>query len=346
MFSKSRIPVRAILTEGALPASVQRRVYRRRGWKIAGDVEFAPGAIIDAETVEIAAGASLGLGTVVRGRHVRIGRRAQIGSFCFFEGKDITIGDDAVFREQTFVGGPLFPDSLLEVGKRVRVYQTCFLNPSKPLRIGDDTGVGGRSSIFTHGSWQSAFEGYPVTFEPVTIGRNVYLPWHVFILPGVEIGDDVTLGAGSVVNRSIPAGVLAAGVPCKVLRGPEAWPRPMEPDARWGLARNVWAQFLLHLADEAISVDAESDREDRSAARITYRGRTWRLALVRTGAAADLLDQVVVVLDGPDGASRPTWPTWFSLRDKRKGGHEDEVTRELEEWLARWGVRFAPEDEP
>ena len=237
MFHKSRIPITSILTEGALPSGLQRRLYRRRGYRIADDVELSPGVVIDAEQVDIGPGVSIGFGTVIRGRSVRIDRRVDIGSFCFFEGRDMVIGDDTVIREQVFVGGPLFPDSLLEIGKRVRVFQTCFLNPSKPLRIGDETGVGGRSSIFTHGSWQSALEGYPVAFAPVTIGKNVWLPWHVFILPGVEIGDNATVGAGSVVNRSIPAGTLAAGVPAKVLREADEWPRPVDPDGRWSIAR-------------------------------------------------------------------------------------------------------------
>ena len=41
---------------------------------------------------------------------------------------------------------------------------------------------------------------------------------HVVVLPGVSIGDNSVIGAGSVVSKNIPAGVLAAGNPCKVIR--------------------------------------------------------------------------------------------------------------------------------
>ena len=54
--------------------------------------------------------------------------------------------------------------------------------------------------------------------EPVTIGDNVWIGGSVTILPGVSIGNNTTIGAGSVVTKDIPANVVAVGNPCKVLR--------------------------------------------------------------------------------------------------------------------------------
>ena len=54
--------------------------------------------------------------------------------------------------------------------------------------------------------------------KPVTIGNNVWLGAGAIVLAGVTIGDNTVVGAGSVVTHDIPAGVIAAGVPCKVIR--------------------------------------------------------------------------------------------------------------------------------
>jgi len=54
--------------------------------------------------------------------------------------------------------------------------------------------------------------------KPVCIGNRVWVGGGAIILPGVTIGDGTTIGAGSVVTRDIPAGVVAAGNPCRVLR--------------------------------------------------------------------------------------------------------------------------------
>ena len=56
------------------------------------------------------------------------------------------------------------------------------------------------------------------TAYPVRIGNNVWIGAGVQILPGVSIGNNSVIGAGSVVNKSIPANVLAVGNPCRVVR--------------------------------------------------------------------------------------------------------------------------------
>lgn len=53
---------------------------------------------------------------------------------------------------------------------------------------------------------------------PITVGNNVWFGTQVSVLPGVKIGSNVVIGAGSVVNRNIPDGVVAAGNPCRVIR--------------------------------------------------------------------------------------------------------------------------------
>ena len=54
--------------------------------------------------------------------------------------------------------------------------------------------------------------------KPIAVGNNVWIGAGATILAGVTIGDNSVIGAGSVVNKDIPAGVIAAGVPCKVIR--------------------------------------------------------------------------------------------------------------------------------
>lgn len=54
--------------------------------------------------------------------------------------------------------------------------------------------------------------------KPIRIGNNVWIGAGAVVLPGVTIGDNTVIGAGSVVTRDIPAGVVAVGNPCRVMR--------------------------------------------------------------------------------------------------------------------------------
>ena len=54
--------------------------------------------------------------------------------------------------------------------------------------------------------------------KPIIIGKNVWIGGNVTICPGVKIGDKSVIGAGSVVTKDIPANVMAAGNPCKVIK--------------------------------------------------------------------------------------------------------------------------------
>lgn len=60
-------------------------------------------------------------------------------------------------------------------------------------------------------------EGLEVAL-PITVGNNVWIGAGTIVLGGVTIGDNTVIGAGSVVTRDIPSGVIAVGVPCRVLR--------------------------------------------------------------------------------------------------------------------------------
>ena len=54
--------------------------------------------------------------------------------------------------------------------------------------------------------------------KPIKIGNNVWIGGNVIVLPGVNIGDNVVIGAGSVVNKDIPSNSMAVGIPCKVIK--------------------------------------------------------------------------------------------------------------------------------
>ncbi len=128
-----------------------------------------------------------------------------------------SIGDEEIIINQPF---------FCDYGKQIRVGKRFFANfnftvlDEAPVTIGDDCFIGPNVSIYTacHSTDPVERNSRKEWAEPVTIGNNVWIGGSVTILPGVTIGDNVTIGAGSVVTHDIPADVVAAGNPCKVLK--------------------------------------------------------------------------------------------------------------------------------
>src|SRR5262245_61161777 len=110
----------------------------------------------------------------------------------------------------------------LTLGANVFVGTNTYLGAWKPIRIGDDTLIGAYCYIIS-GNHRFAAPDLPVRMQgyegaPITIGRNVWLGAHVIVLPGVTIGDNAVVGAGSVVAGSIPEAEIWAGVPARRIR--------------------------------------------------------------------------------------------------------------------------------
>lgn len=98
-------------------------------------------------------------------------------------------------------------------------YNLTILDVGK-VTIGDNVMCAPNVSIYTAGHPlhpDSRNSGYEYGIE-VTIGDNVWLGGNVVVNPGVHIGDNVVIGSGSVVTKDIPANMVAAGNPCKVIR--------------------------------------------------------------------------------------------------------------------------------
>ena len=89
-----------------------------------------------------------------------------------------------------------------------------------PVTIGDHVFIGPNVGIYTvnHALLPDQRNAGLMRSLPVTIGSNVWIGGNVVITQGVAIGEGSVVGAGSVVTRDIPAGVVACGNPCRVLR--------------------------------------------------------------------------------------------------------------------------------
>lgn len=124
--------------------------------------------------------------------------------------------------EKAFINPPFYCDygKHIEVGKNFYANYNCTIIDVARVRIGDNCLLAPNVAIYTAGHPvhpDSRNSLYEYGME-VTIGDNVWIGGNSVILPGVKIGSNTVIGAGSVVTKDIPDWVVAGGNPCKVIR--------------------------------------------------------------------------------------------------------------------------------
>ena len=139
-----------------------------------------------------------------------------------FDGIGAVVAELFGKSDNAFVNPPFYCDygKHIEAGKNFFANYNCTLIDVAKIRIGDNCMMAPNVSVYT--------AGHPVhpvsrnsTYEygkEVTIGDNVWLGGNTVVCPGVHIGSNVVIGAGSVVTKDIPDWCVAAGNPCKVIR--------------------------------------------------------------------------------------------------------------------------------
>lgn len=106
----------------------------------------------------------------------------------------------------------------LQIGKNFLRMHDTIIDPSHCwlITIGDNVTLAPRVHILAHDASTCHHLGY-ARIGRVDIGNNVFIGADTVILPGVEIGNNAVIGANSTVTKSIPAGMVAAGNPAKII---------------------------------------------------------------------------------------------------------------------------------
>ncbi len=108
----------------------------------------------------------------------------------------------------------------IKVGENFYANFNLVILDGAPVTFGDNVFIAPDCGFYTAGHPLDATErnkGLEYA-RPITVGDNVWIGAKVCVLPGVTIGDNCVIGAGSVVNRDIPANSLAVGNPCRVVK--------------------------------------------------------------------------------------------------------------------------------
>jgi len=355
LINRSRLPVKDIIITGFLPSFIKTFIYRLKGYKIGRRVSIGFGSVIIGKDVVIGNDTKIGFLTVIRGNTIKIGSHVSIGATTILDTPTLEVGDGAKINEQVFVGGMEFPDSKFILGKNTIVMQLTYINTAKPVVIGDDSGIGGHCILFTHSSWLSQFEGYPVDFAPIKIGKSVWLPWRIFVMPGSKIGDGTAIIANSLVHGEIPSRSLAGGSPARVLFKSPNFPKSISLDDKINILKNILNEMVRYFEFYGISCEKIGNIYQFTyivKKRLLVKKRKQSSMMVqydnginnKHGSVSNTEYDLFLSLDTIDNKIRRLLTSknimWIDIEKKQRSNFSNDIGDEVALFIKRYGVRL------
>lgn len=146
----------------------------------------------------------------------------------------------------------------LRVGKNFCYGKGCLIDPSHPyfITIGDNVTLSTRVTILSHDASTYKIIGY-TRLKRVTICDNVFIGANSIILPGVKIGKNSIIGAGSVVTKDVPDNVVACGNPARIVESIEEFAKKLDVDKKktFGLDYKISRKISKKKIEELKSID-------------------------------------------------------------------------------------------
>lgn len=201
-----------------LPSFLHVNIRRLGGHKIGKGAKLRFGSLIVSNTIEIGANTRIGPFTYIKARYLKIGDNTVIKPLAMIKTLKVNISDYVHIAPASVISSEFTENAGITIGDHSRIFPYCWLDAGEGITIGKHVGIGGHTLMFTHGVWSNFVDGGPVNFGPIKIEDNVWLPWRVFILPNVVIGENAIIGANSLINKSIEANTLAGGSPAKEIK--------------------------------------------------------------------------------------------------------------------------------
>jgi acetyltransferase-like isoleucine patch superfamily enzyme len=260
--------------------------------------------------------------------------------------RGVRVGDHTTIDRGVVVGGLQSEQSFFEVGSRCVVLHHTYINTAREVLIGNNVGIGGYCMIFTHGVWQNVFKGYPFKFGKVEIKDDAWLPWHVFVMPGVSIGKGATIAGGSVVTSDIPDFCLAGGVPAKIIRK-ENYPKQLSLNEKNNLAKEVLADFERYfrefIGNKSIKLRELHDHM------LLLTSDSGNIVYVSEAKNETLGNYELTSVEGFDLVSFTILPAlkeklrWIEIETEKRSANLNKLSTELVQFLGRYGVRITDE---
>jgi acetyltransferase-like isoleucine patch superfamily enzyme len=334
--------------------------------KLGKNISFGNNVILVGDEIEIGDNVKIGSQVDLRASRIFIGNDSEIGHNAgILVAEEFRIGTASRLSDHTNIlcrvfiagnflytannftvgyGGTTESTARVHIGNRVALGPHNILNANCEINLADKVGSGSYVTLWTHGFHfgHSILEGYKATFLPITINSNVWLGYHVTVLPGVTIGENSIIAAGAVVASSLPADYLIGGVPAKPLKKLEK--KTLSTAEAYLAIEDLikkWAEELIFKNLEVI-FEPSSAQPFPCMLKVRSNGDEDFTAVYLLPAKMNSIDRqeekaIFVSVDGPSsiGSGLSAGQTLFLLHTMELQGATSAISEDLRDFLRR-----------
>ncbi len=336
---------------GGLSSMEKIKLYSENGARIGTGVEIGEGSCIISECLEIGDNSRIGAGVMIKCGKIKMGKMNRIGNRADIRCRELIIGDMLYSADDILIGagGELDPGSKIHIGDLCFLGKGVVLNPCEEIVLEDEVCLSPWAKIFTHSHWQNLFEGYNVDFARVRIKKGAWLGPNSFVMPGVTVGRGATVSGNSFVAVDVPDSCLVAGVPAKVIKSSEHYPKKLTVEQKDALAKKMMGQLAIILKDKQYSVKRQ-DADEALVLTAAQNGRKYSIVYGKS-ISDDTLKSlkpsvekrtIIITLEAGPIKQNENEVSVFDISKKSVTGIRDIVYDEVRELLRKRGVRFSP----
>lgn len=327
-----------LLAESLLPSRLRCMLMRWRGAVIGRGVKLGMLSLFKCGRIKLGDHCEIGAFTRFKiSDELDFEEGVKVGPFTRLTGRRIALGSETTVGAQVLIAGA-GRHGVMVCGPRCYIGDRTYIDLTRSVTAGIEVGFGGASLIFTHGSWQSELEGFPVTAGSIEIGDFAWLGWNVTLLSGVKIGEFALVSAGSVVRSDVAAYSLVSGNPARGMLPPFKHMKSLTPEDRFAICRGVLEDLAAHqewLGSKVKATLAETE------CRVEVNGETILLSpAVTTPLPAQAVVSLARMSDDTILAMEAAGRDWFDIARRRCSRPRFAVHAMLRSFFSQRGVRF------
>lgn len=331
---------------GKLSSEFKTFLYRQNGAKIGNNSKIGKDSYIIATNISLGNNSVIGEKCIFNCEIFEVGEMASFGDEITISCREFLANDLLTCRNSVVVADSTEKglDSRLNIGKACFIGSKTYINTEKEVVLKDHVCLSPRVMLLTHRQWQSALEGYSVSFEGVLIGSHVWIGCDAQVLPGTSIGNRSTIMGNSIVAMNVEEDCFVGGIPAKKIVSKQSYRKKLSIDEKDSIMHGILNDFMYTLEGKGYDISKQK-RDDYFLAELKFKKNKANILYsksIEKTMMTGIKGRLIILTFNKNNITISKELTIFNLQKSIFHGKRDIFSDEMREFLRQRGIKFRP----